>query len=162
MESKLGRKKLEIVRNEKELLQKTALSKMKSFQIIDDQLGTISFSVTKILWDKPMIVGATILDLAKRFMFQFHYQKMKPKPNLELLYSDTDSFIYAIKTDDIYRDLEKIIADFDFSNYDEDHFLFEDTNKKVVLKFKDETGAKPIREFIALKPKLYSVVLNGK
>ena len=87
---------------------------------------------------------------------------MKPNLNLELLYSDTDSFIYAIKTDDIYRDLEKIKAGFDFSIYDEDHFLFEDINKKVVLKFKDETGGKPIREFIALKPKLYSVVLNGK
>ena len=61
-----------------------------------------------------MIVGATILDLAKRFMFQFHYQKMKPNRNLELLYSDTDSFIYAIKTDDVYRDLVKIKADFDF------------------------------------------------
>ena len=64
MESKLERKKLEIVRNERELLQKTALSTMKSFQISDDQLATINFSVTKILWDKPMIVGATILDLA--------------------------------------------------------------------------------------------------
>ena len=109
-----------------------------------------------------MIVGATILDLAKCCMFQFHYKKMKPNLNMELLYSDTDSFIYAIKTDDVYRDLEKIKADFDFSNYDKDHFLFDDTNKKVVLKFKDETCGKPIRELIALKPKLYSVVLNGK
>ena len=104
MESKLGRKKLEIVRNEREFLQKLALNTMKSFQIIADQLATISFSVTKILWDKPMTVGATILDLAKRFMFQFHYQKMKLNFNLEILYSDTDSFIYAIKTDDVYRD----------------------------------------------------------
>ena len=63
-----------------------------------------------------MIVGATILDLAKRFMFQFHYQKTKPNLNLELLHSDADSFIYAIKTDDAYRDLVKIKADFDFSN----------------------------------------------
>ena len=53
IESKLGRKKLEIVRNERELLQKTALSTMKSFQIIDDQLATISFSV------KKNIVGQT-------------------------------------------------------------------------------------------------------
>ena len=50
MESELGRKKLEIVRNERELLQKTALCTMKSFQIIDDQLATISFLVTNILW----------------------------------------------------------------------------------------------------------------
>ena len=92
MESKLGRKKLEIVRNERELLQKPAVNTMKSFQIIDDQLATISFSVTKILCDKLMIVGATILDLDKLFMFQFHYQKMKPNLNLELHYSDTDSF----------------------------------------------------------------------
>ena len=61
----------------RENLQKTALSTMKSFQIIEDQLAPISFSVTKISWDKPMIVGATIRDLAKRFMFQFHYQKTK-------------------------------------------------------------------------------------
>ena len=49
--------------NERELLQKTALSTIKSFQVIDDQLATINFSVTKILWNKHMIVGATILDL---------------------------------------------------------------------------------------------------
>ena len=43
---------------------------------------------------------------------------MKPNLNLELFYSDTDSFIYAIQTDDVYQDLEKIKADFDFSSYD--------------------------------------------
>ena len=94
-----------------------------------------------------MIVGATILDLAKRFIFQFYYQKMKRNLKLELLYSEMDSYIYAIKTDNVYRDLEKTKADFDFSNCDEDHFLFEDTNKKVVLKFKDETNGELAREF---------------
>ena len=49
-----------------------------------------------------MIVGSTILDFAKRFMFQFDYQKKKRNLNLELFYSDTDIFIYAIKTDDVY------------------------------------------------------------
>ena len=63
MESKLGRKKLEIIRNERELLQKTALSTMKSFQIIDEEVATVCFAVTSILWDKPMIIGASILDL---------------------------------------------------------------------------------------------------
>ena len=63
-------------------------------------------------------------------------------------------FIYAIKTDDVHRDLEKIKADFDFANYDVGQFLFDDTNKKVVLKFKDETGGKAIRKCIALKLKL--------
>ena len=62
-----------------------------------------------------MIVVAIILDLARRFMFQFHYKKINPNLNLELLYSDTDSFIHAIKTDDVCRDLEKMKAGFDFS-----------------------------------------------
>ena len=69
MESKLGRKKLEIFRNERELLQKTALSTMKSFQIINDEVATVCFAVTIILWGKPMIIGSSFLDLSKRFMF---------------------------------------------------------------------------------------------
>ena len=58
MESKLGRNKLEIIRNERALLQKTALSTMKSFQIIDREDATVCFAVTSILWDKPMTIGA--------------------------------------------------------------------------------------------------------
>ena len=90
MKSNLGRKKLVIVRNESELRQNTALSAMKSFQIIDDQFATTSFSVIKIFWDKPKIVGMTIPDLAKRFMFHFHYQKNETESKLDLLSFDTD------------------------------------------------------------------------
>ena len=70
---------------------------MKSFQFIDNQSDSISFSVTKLFWDLHKIVGAAILDLTKRFKFQFHNHKTKSNLNLEVLYSDTDSFISAIK-----------------------------------------------------------------
>ena len=80
---------------------------------------------------------------------------MKANMNFELLYSDTDSFLYAIKTEDVYADLQKLSDSFNFSNYPSDHFLFSNLNKKVVLKFKDEVAGKIIEEFIALKPKLY-------
>ena len=63
---------------------------------------------------------------------------MKANMNLELLYSDTDSFIYSIKTEDVYADLQKMDDSFDFSDYPNDHFLFSNVNKKVVLKFKNE------------------------
>ena len=72
MEPKLGRKKLEVIRNERKLLRKkTALSTMKSFQINDEEVATVCFAVTSILWDKPMIIGATILDLRKKTCFTF-------------------------------------------------------------------------------------------
>ena len=137
MESKLGRKKLEITRKEREMFQQRALSTMKSFQIIDEEVATVCFAVVSFLWDKPMIIGASILDLSKRFMPYFHCQQMKANMNLELLYSDTDSFIYAIKTEDVYADLQKLSDSFDFSNYPSDHLLFSNVNKKVVFKFED-------------------------
>ena len=73
-------------------------------------------------------------------MFEFHYTKMKPNLEIELLYSDTDSFIYAVKTEEIYEDFKFFQSDFDFSNYPSDHPLYSEENKKVVLKMKDEMG----------------------
>ena len=114
MESKLGRKKLEINGNERELPQKTALSTMKSFQIIDQEVATVRFAVTSIFWVKPMIIGASFLDLSKRFLFYCLNRQMKANMSLELLYSDIDSFIYAIKIEDVYADLQKLSNSFDF------------------------------------------------
>ena len=134
---------------------------MKSFQIIDEEVGTVCFTVTSILWDKSMIIGASNLELTKGFMFNFHYPQMKANMKLELLYSDTDSFIYAIKTENVYADLQKMNDSFDFSNNLNDHFLFNNVNKKVVLKFKDEAVWKIVENFIALKSKLYSLKYAG-
>ena len=41
---------------------------MKSLQIFDEEIVTVCFAVTSILWDKPMVIGASILDLSKIFM----------------------------------------------------------------------------------------------
>ena len=109
-----------------------------------------------------MIMGASTLDLSKRFMFYFHYRQMKANMNLELLYSDTDSFIYAIKTENVYADLQKMNDNFYFFNYPNNHFLFSIVNKKLVLIFKDEAAGKITEEFIALKLKLYSLEFADK
>ena len=162
MESMLNKKKVEIVTTEMELLEKTSKSNMKLFQKIDDQIATTSIEVSSVKWTKPTLVGAVILDLAKRYMVEFPYTKMKPNLELELLYSDTDSFIYAVKTEDIYEDFNFFQSDFDFSNYPSDHPLYSEENKKVVLKNKDEMGGKIVEEFVALKPKLYSILDKGE
>ena len=66
MESMLNRKKVEIVTTEMELLEKTSKSNMKSFQIIDDQIATLSLEVSSEKWTEPNLVGAETLDLAKK------------------------------------------------------------------------------------------------
>ena len=59
---------------------------------------------------------------------------------------------------EILKNKSNIIDEFDFSNYPENHPLFNKQNKLTVLKYKDEFPADTITDFIALKPKLYSIV----
>ena len=93
---------------------------------------------------------------------------MKPNFNCHLLYSDTDSLMYEIKTEknsNFYEKLyekREILDNFDFSNYPSDHFLYNAENKLTVLKFKDEFPGDIITEFVALKPKLYSILSQSK
>ena len=54
-----------------------------------------------------------------------------------------------------------MISNFDLSNFQKTHPLFDRSNEKVVLMFKNELAGTPIEEFCALKPKLYSLVVGG-
>jgi hypothetical protein len=108
-----------------------------------------------------------ILDLSKLTMYEFHYDYIKPKygDNATLLFTDTDSLCYHIKTDDLYKDNYENKDRFDLSNYDfEDEYRrCDETNDKVLCKFKDETAGVPIVEFVGPRAKMYSCKLdNGK
>ena len=46
---------------------------------------------------------------------------------------------------------------FDFSNYPEDSKFFDQANKKVIGKIKDESEGKIINKFVGLKSKMYSM-----
>lgn len=91
-------------------------------------------------------------------MYDFHYKHVKSTQggNAELLFTDTDSLCYNIFTNDLYTDLEKVKHHIDFSDYPSDHFLYDNTNKKVLGKMKDETMSEPMTEFLGLRPKMYS------
>ena len=74
--------------------------------------------------DKPIFVGAAILDLSKIHMFKFHYGYVKEKwEKVQVLYSDTDSLILEIETDDFFADTaEDVEKWFDTSKYPKNHF----------------------------------------
>ena len=46
---------------------------------------------------------------------------------------------------------------FDFSNYSKDSKFFNETNKKVIGKMKDEFGGVIVNKFARLKSKMYSI-----
>ena len=78
-----------------------------------------------------------------------------------MVYTDTDSFVFHTKTDDIYQDLKDINDEMDFSGYDKNHKCYDATNKKVLGKFKDEVGGKIRGGFIGLRPKCYAFRIHG-
>ena len=67
----------------------------------------------------------------------------------ELLFTDTDSLTYEIKSEDIYDEFFKYKYFFDFSEYQSK--FFDPTNKKVIGKMKDVYKGKPTCEFVRLK-----------
>ena len=122
-------------------------------------------NVTKLKFDKPIYLGAAILDISKTLMYDFHYEYIKPKYGVKakLLFTDTDSLMYHIKTEDFYEDISgDVEARFDTSNYPKEHSSGIPTgkNKKVIGMFKDEAGGKQITEFVGLRAKLYSYKMD--
>ena len=91
-------------------------------------------------------------------MYEFHYDIMKKRydDKIRLCYQDTDSLIYEIETEDIYKDMSEMKEHFDFSDYKMDHPLYNESNKKVIGKFKDELNGNIMTEIVALKPKQYA------
>ena len=74
---------------------------MKSFRNIADDFASVNFAVKKV--GQIIFLGVVILSYVKNFIFHFQYLKMKPSLDLELLYSDNVSYMYAVKTTHILR-----------------------------------------------------------
>jgi len=111
-----------------------------------------------VLLDRPIAVGVGILELSKETMLDFHYNIMKKRyhDKATLLYTDTDSLVYHIKTNDFYNDMWSMKEHFDMSDFSGALSKWNDqTNKKVLGKFKDESPNKVIAHFAASKPKVY-------
>ena len=116
---------------------------------------------TKLYFNKPVHLGMSILDLSKSFMYDFHYNYIKTKygNNSKLLFTDTDSLAYEIRTKDFYKDINPDIEErFATSDYPTNHPFGIKTglNSKVLGMFKDEACGKQIVEFVGLRAKLYS------
>ena len=128
--------------------------------IFNEHLVGIQNHKEKVLLNKPIYVGMSVLDLSKHLMFDFYYNTLKARygENVRLLYTDTDSLIVKVDTEDIYADMSLNADLYDTSNYPADHPLYSDENKKIIGKFKDELGGKVMTEFIGIRPKMYSYV----
>jgi len=155
---------VKLVTCEKEAKKLAAKPNYSHCTIFDENLVAIHMKQTRLKFDKPVYLGICILDLSKTLMYDFHYNYIQKKygDKAKLLFTDTDSLAYEIKTDDLYKDISPDLKlKFDTSDFPDDHLL-EKVNKKVIGMFKDEACGKQIAEFVGLRAKLYSYkMVNG-
>ena len=175
MENVKNRIDAKIVIGEKNIKKYIKSPLYKGNKIFNENMAMVERYRKRIELCKPIYIGFSVLDLSKLHMYNFHYDFIKPKYNdkAKLLFTDTDSLTYHIKTDDLYKDMVDDKELFDFSDY-KTNILKDakgnetvtienkDENKKVVGKFKDETMSTPINEFIGLRSKMYALDINGK
>ena len=73
----------------------------------------------------------------------------------------TDSFIIQIKIKDIYKDIINDVDErFDTSNYEANKSLSTGKNKRMIGLMKDELGGKIMTEFVVLRPKIHSYLMD--
>ena len=141
MENLHKRCNIKLVTDPREMERLAAKPTYVSHKIFHENLVTVHSKLTKLKLDKPSYVGMTILDLSKTLMYDFHYNYTQKKyPDAQLLFTDTDSLTYHIKTEDIYRDFLADRELFDNSDYPSNSEFYFSENKKVIGKFKDETA----------------------
>ena len=118
-----------LVNNAKDFLKYTSRPTYVTHKLFDKDYATIHEIKSVLVLNKPIYVGFTVLDLSKWMMFDFHNNFIKNNIDAELLFTDTDSLAYEIKSEDVYKEFYKWKDLFDFSNYSKDSIFYDDTNK---------------------------------
>ena len=160
MENLRKRVDVRLVTNDKALKKLTSKPTFVSCKIFNEHLVAVHKIKETLTLNRPAYVGMCILDLSKTLMYDFHYNYIMHMygDRVRLLFTDTDSLMYEIETDDVYEDFSKDKDKFDLSAYDTKSPYFDKTNKKVIGKMKDETAGVPIVEFVGLRSKMYSYI----
>ena len=156
-----NRVNVSLVSNEKDYLKWTSKPNFVAQRLSDNELVAIHKIKTTLTFSKPTYVEC-VLELRKARVYEFHYDYIKNKyrSKLRLLFPDTDSLVFEIETENVYENFSKNKEMFEFSNYFAKSKYYDDSNKLVVLKIKDEMGGVATEEFVGLKPKVYSNVVS--
>ena len=124
MENIRSRVDIRLVTNEDQARRLISKPNYQHCTIFCENLIAIHMKKTRLLFNKPVYLGMCILDLSKTLMYDFHYNYIKPKysDRAKLLFTDTDSLMNEITTEDFYRDISSDVhKKFDTSNFAKDH-----------------------------------------
>jgi len=109
-----------LVNNQKSLKKCVAKPNFDHCIVFDENLVAVHMKKTELVFNKPVYLGMSILDLSKTLVYEFHYKYIKKKYGSKenLLFTDTDSVCYEIETEDFYKDISADAQEkFDTSNF---------------------------------------------
>ena len=167
MENVRNRVDIQLCNSKEKALKLFSKPSFDTATIFSENLIAVHMHRKSVKLNKPIYLGMSILDLSKTFMYNFHYNYIKKneklKGKVELLFTDTDSLMYHIKGVDVFKIISSDVESmFDTSNYPKNHpsGIKAGLNKKLIGMMKDECGGKQIVEFVGLRHKLYSCLLE--
>ncbi|XP_060860185.1 LOW QUALITY PROTEIN: uncharacterized protein LOC132937380 [Metopolophium dirhodum] len=161
MQSKRKEMKMELVSCERRLQKLINKSTFKHCTNYNENLNAVALENKIIKFDKPIYIGFAVLDVSKTLMYEYHYDVMQRHygDKIKLMYTDTDSLIYHIQTDDFYADLatnHNLLDRMDTANLPTDHQCYVVSRKKSPGYFSDEVYGNIITHFCALRAKSYA------
>lgn len=135
----------------------------KTCSIFTEDFVAIHMGKQKVVYNKPIYVGFCVLELSKTVLYNFFYNVIKREygEKASLLYSDTDSLIIKILTDNFYDFIIDNPEKFDTSNYQEGNIYNIPKGAPILGNFKDEFPADPIISFYGTGAKAYYVQSVG-
>ena len=153
LENIRNRVDIRLISSDKVAQKLAAMPNFDRCAIFDENIIAVHMKKTKLYFNKPVYLGMIILNLSKSLMYDIHYNYIKTKygDNAKLLFTDTDSLAYEIRTKDFYKDINPdIVKRFDTSDYATNHPSRIKTvlNSKVLAMFNDEADGKQIVEFV--------------
>jgi hypothetical protein len=87
-----------------------SLKTIKDYHLIDPEKDAVLLELMKceVKYNKPLAIGASILNVSKWYMQTFYYKILKPyyEDRMKFLYTDTDSIVGWFRTKDIKEDLK--------------------------------------------------------
>jgi len=145
---------------DKKFLRNATNPRYKS-SIVCDENYSISFLQKKeVFMRQSFVIGFSILELSKYIMQDLYYNKIQSACgmyNVQVMMSDTDSFLLNIRAPNEKTVMEKLSSVMDFSNYPLLHSLYDGRFKKVPGYLKNELPNSVIEEAVAIKSKVYAI-----
>ena len=131
---------VKLANSKKDYLKWISKQNYMSHKIFDNDSVAIRKNKVTLTLNKPTYIGMCILELSKVLMHEFHDENIKNKygNNSRLLFTENDSLMYEIKTENVYKYFINDKEMFTFSNYLTKSKYFDNSNKLVVGKMKDQ------------------------